>query len=218
MLGTSSLDPGSCPVPSATDEVIDVTVVAVEHATYTCAVDKSRPQGGVLHRCVSVYSGGCTFTLRGSDGSERTATSSADPAIGGGWCDVPAGHYDIALCTRLGPLPCSVDVAEDDHQVLVGPHSSLPFPRRYRARSSSGDLVFDAGYAELEVGDRRRLTLHRNREQPVPRLGPCDVAMIPTPAPAPAHGCATCDSGEPDVPTVALVAFVLATWTRRRTS
>ncbi|HEY1552562.1 MAG TPA: hypothetical protein VGG28_32260, partial [Kofleriaceae bacterium] len=106
----SSVDPGSCPPVSGSD-AFDITISSVEQTTYTCAVDKLDAR---LNRCVSVDSGDCTLTLRGNDGSSRTATPAAAPAIGVGWCDVPAGHYDITLCSRAGPLECGVDIAEND--------------------------------------------------------------------------------------------------------
>ncbi len=210
-----SQDPG-CPPPATTDEVLDVTVVAVEHATYSCGVTKSEQNG--LSRCIGVFSGYCDLTLRARDGTSRSGRSTGEPVvIGAGWCDLPLGRYETTLCTSAGPLTCSVDVANGDSDIELYPVGSFPFPHRYRARSDSGDLVFDAKRAELAVGDRLRITLHRNR-LPVPQLGSCDIAMVPplvSARPAP-HGCATCDSGEPDVPTMALVAFLLATWRRRR--
>ena len=210
-----SQDPG-CPRPAATDEVLDVTVVAVEHATYSCGMTKSAHRG--LSRCIGVWSGYCDLTLRARDGTIRSGRSTGEPIIvGASWCDLPIGRYETTLCTSAGPLPCSIDVTEADSYIELWPASLLLFPLRYRARSDSGDLVFDARRAELAVGDRLRITLHRNR-LPVPQLGACDIAMVPPPVPAHPipHGCATCDSGEPDVPTMALVAFVLATWRRRR--
>ena len=215
-----SQDPG-CPRPAATDEVLDVTVVAVEHATYSCNVTKREHPG--LSRCISAWAGYCDLDLRASDGTTRTRHSTGAPiSIGATWCDLPAGRYETTLCTPAGPLACAVEVGANDSDITLSALGTVPFPRRYRARSSSGTLVFDAAHAELEIGDRLRLTLHRDRETPVPRLGVCDVAMpppLPTP-PTPAHGCARCDAGEADMSTFALVAFVLAlgTWRRRRSS
>jgi len=210
-----ALDPGPCPPPGATDEVLDVTVVAIEHATYSCSVTKSAQSG--LSRCLGVSAGYCDLPLRAPDGIVRSASSVVSSmAISLGWCDLPPGRYETTLCTPAGPLVCPVDVAGGDTYIELGAMSSSPSSGRYRAHSDSGDVVFDLRYGRLDVGDRRRITLHRNRI-PVPQLLTCDIGMVPplvSARPAP-HGCATCDSGEPDVPTMVLVAFVLAIWRRR---
>jgi hypothetical protein len=207
-------------------DAIEATVTSVEQATYTCDVKARDSSGGALNRCVEassgLYAGTCVLTLRGSDSSTRTGTTYLGATATGTWCNVPAGHYDITLCTPRGALPCTVDVAENDHEVSVQPLGSLPYPRRFHARTDralpdgSYDLVFDDAAVDLDlpVGARVALRL-RSPYRPVLELEACDLQAPRTPT-QPAPGCGRCDGAGLDPSVIGLVVFVLAIPSRRR--
>lgn len=192
----------ACP-PALDVTIFDGTVTSVERASYHCETRAhAHPVLCIEAQGAAKSCSGGDLVVVGSDGAAHSMR--AQPPLALAVCDLPAGSYQVTLCTAEGPRTCTAQVDATTGAVVTAA-GSLPHHFRYHVRTSSGvERVLDSDTVELHVGERWRFEL------PVPEtptLEPCQLRTAP--APAAAHGCGHCDAGEPDLPALLLVMFVL---------
>lgn len=192
----------ACP-PELGYTIFDGTVTSVERASYHCETRAhEHPVLCILAQGAAKSCTGGDLVVVGSDGVAHSMR--AEPSLALAVCDLPAGSYQVTVCTPEGPRTCTAQI-DATTGAVVTPAGSLPHHFRYHVRTSAGvDRVLDSDTVELHAGERWRFQLPVPE---VPTLEPCHLRTVP--APAPAHGCGHCDAGEPDLAALLLVLIAL---------